>query len=196
MSTNSEGWTDERVGTLKELWLAGVSASGIADRLGGVSRNAVIGKVHRLGLPHRITVHRWSGQRRRPAPPRKPVPWRDPAALARRKAVFERAEEHQQVQAGPDLFIPPAERKHLIDLEKHDCRWAYGTGTSDDPYYFCGKPKVLGSSWCEFHNKRGTIPVMSRGSNLRNIGRPLHVVGAAPGIDTRMLPEFDEMERA
>src|SRR5216110_3212346 len=47
------GWTDERVETLKKLWLDGLSASQIAKHLGGVTRNAVIGKVHRLGLSGR-----------------------------------------------------------------------------------------------------------------------------------------------
>ena len=49
------GWTDERVETLKRLWLDGLSASQIAKQLGGVTRNAVIGKVHRLGLSGRAT---------------------------------------------------------------------------------------------------------------------------------------------
>src|ERR1700759_4674987 len=47
------GWDDERVATLKKLWLEGLSASQIAKQLGGVTRNAVIGKVHRLGLSGR-----------------------------------------------------------------------------------------------------------------------------------------------
>ena len=49
------GWTDERVEILKKLWLEGLSASQIAKQLGGVTRNAVIGKVHRLGLSGRAT---------------------------------------------------------------------------------------------------------------------------------------------
>src|SRR5476649_1045832 len=49
------GWTDERVESLKRLWLDGLSASQIAKQLGGVTRNAVIGKVHRLGLSGRAT---------------------------------------------------------------------------------------------------------------------------------------------
>ncbi|MEO8927828.1 MAG: GcrA family cell cycle regulator, partial [Caulobacteraceae bacterium] len=49
------GWTDERVEILKKLWLDGHSASQIAKQLGGVTRNAVIGKVHRLGLSGRAT---------------------------------------------------------------------------------------------------------------------------------------------
>ena len=47
-------WTDERVETLKSMWTEGKSASQIAKELGGVTRNAVIGKVHRLGLSNRV----------------------------------------------------------------------------------------------------------------------------------------------
>ena len=51
-------WTDERIATLKKMWEGGSTASQIADELGGVSRNAVIGKVHRLGLAGRATPAR------------------------------------------------------------------------------------------------------------------------------------------
>ena len=51
-------WNDERVELLKKLWAEGLSASQIAGRLGGVTRNAVIGKVHRLGLSGRATTSR------------------------------------------------------------------------------------------------------------------------------------------
>ena len=75
------GWTEDRVGALKKLWLEGQSASQIAKQLGGgVTRNAVIGKVHRLGLSGRAASKRRPPVRRRrrfrprcptcPAPPR------------------------------------------------------------------------------------------------------------------------------
>ena len=51
-------WSDERTATLQKLWAEGLSASQIAKQLGGVSRNAVIGKVHRMGLPYRATSSR------------------------------------------------------------------------------------------------------------------------------------------
>jgi len=60
-------WTDERVTTLKKLWLDGLSASQIAKQLGGVTRNAVIGKVHRLGLSGRAPPR---NRRDRPSRPR------------------------------------------------------------------------------------------------------------------------------
>ena len=63
-------WTDERVEKLKKLWSEGLSASQIAAQLGGVSRNAVIGKVHRLALPGRAKAG--GGQRQRRAPNARP----------------------------------------------------------------------------------------------------------------------------
>src|SRR4051794_16711890 len=78
------GWTEERVGLLKKLWLEGLSASQIAKQLGGVTRNAVIGKVHRLGLSGRATP----SQPPRPAfkTPRPPRPATSPSLAPRRIA--------------------------------------------------------------------------------------------------------------
>src|ERR1700753_1247832 len=70
------GWTDERVDLLKKLWLDGLSASQIAKQLGGVTRNAVIGKVHRLGLAGRAAPSQPSRpvfKARRPARPAAPA---------------------------------------------------------------------------------------------------------------------------
>ena len=64
------GWTDERVANLKKLWLDGLSASQIAKQLGGVTRNAVIGKVHRLGLSGRAAPSQPSRPAFRAARPR------------------------------------------------------------------------------------------------------------------------------
>src|SRR5215472_15870446 len=64
------GWTDERVEVLKKLWLEGLSASQIAKQLGGVTRNAVIGKVHRLGLSGRAAPSQPSRPVYRPQRPR------------------------------------------------------------------------------------------------------------------------------
>ena len=70
-------WTDERVETLKKMWGEGQSASQIAKELGGVTRNAVIGKVHRLGLSNR------AGASSSPAPERKAAKADTPAPAAK-----------------------------------------------------------------------------------------------------------------
>src|ERR1700742_2839647 len=79
------GWTDERVELLKKLWLDGLSASQIAKQLGGVTRNAVIGKVHRLGLSGRATP----SQPQRPIfkAPRTPRPAVAASPVAPRRAL-------------------------------------------------------------------------------------------------------------
>ncbi len=67
-------WTDERIDQLKGMWEKGLTASQIADELGGVSRNAVIGKAHRLGLQSRPSpVKATEAAPKKPVPPRKPV---------------------------------------------------------------------------------------------------------------------------
>ncbi len=68
-------WTDERVELLKKMWTEGQSASQIAKELGGVTRNAVIGKVHRLGLSNRV-----EGAAAAPAPAAAPAAVSKPAA--------------------------------------------------------------------------------------------------------------------
>src|SRR3954469_12301115 len=85
------GWTDERVETLKKLWLEGHSASQIAKQLGGVTRNAVIGKVHRLGLSGRATPSQ--PQRTTFKAPRTPRP-AIAAAPAPRRAIEQAQPSH------------------------------------------------------------------------------------------------------
>jgi GcrA cell cycle regulator len=90
-------WTDERVETLKKMWGEGQSASQIAKELGGVTRNAVIGKVHRLGLSNRV-----GGAASTPAPQAKPTP----EAEARPAPKPVRKDEPRAAPSEPD--IPPA----------------------------------------------------------------------------------------
>jgi GcrA cell cycle regulator len=71
-------WTDERIERLKKMWHDGATASQIADELGGVSRNAVIGKAHRLGLEQRPSPVKPGEEKER-----KPTPAPAPAATAR-----------------------------------------------------------------------------------------------------------------
>ena len=96
------GWTDERVEILKKLWLDGLSASQIAKQLGGVTRNAVIGKVHRLGLSGRAAPSHPS----RPAfkAPRPPRPMTMPAP--RPRAAEPRAHHAPAVRPQPFVELP------------------------------------------------------------------------------------------
>ncbi|MCX9148688.1 GcrA family cell cycle regulator, partial [Erythrobacter sp. WG] len=67
-------WTDERIATLRKMWEGGATASEIASELGGVSRNAVIGKAHRLGLKARPSPVKANEKKKTAAPVRKPAP--------------------------------------------------------------------------------------------------------------------------
>ncbi len=90
-------WTDERIGTLKKMWEGGATASEIATELGGVSRNAVIGKAHRLGLKARPSPVKANEKKKVAAPVKKPAapspaPARAPEAAERSTAPVEAPE--------------------------------------------------------------------------------------------------------
>ncbi|MGC4251284.1 MAG: GcrA family cell cycle regulator, partial [Sphingobium sp.] len=80
-------WTDERIDQLKSMWEKGLTASQIAEELGGVSRNAVIGKAHRLGLQSRPSPVKANEAPKKAAAPRKAAPAAAPAPEAPRAAA-------------------------------------------------------------------------------------------------------------
>src|SRR5262249_34273968 len=117
------GWTDERVELLKKLWADGLSASQIAAELGGVTRNAVIGKVHRRGLSRRAKST--SSRAPRPRKPRSPGHMmRVPRPLMRGNTAL--AYDYD-VEPEPELIeIPVEQRKTLLQLTEKTCRWPVG----------------------------------------------------------------------
>lgn len=130
-------WDDARIEGLKRLWSEGYSCSQIAGQLGGgLTRNAVIGKATRIGLPPRKVVHR--------APVRhSSKPWRPRHKSILRidpRIAFDATLEPEAV-APPPEFIGIA----LLDLEDHHCRFPRGEGAG---ILFCGQPVVHGESWC------------------------------------------------
>src|SRR3990167_3504199 len=155
-------WTDERVELLKKLWAEGLSASQIAGRLGSVTRNAVIGKVHRLGLSGRATTSRMKSHRPRPRMASKRMakarfsPLGNPAF----RALYQEQAEvyHPPVE---ELAIPLNERKTIQTLSECSCRWPIGDPQLSD-FHFCGKNKVPGLPYCEFHARRAFQPPQTR----------------------------------
>ena len=147
------GWTDERVETLKRLWLDGLSASQIAKQLGGVTRNAVIGKVHRLGLSGRAAPSQPSRQvLRTPRPPR-------PATHhhhAPRRTVEPRA------LPVPQAVIYPEEpgSATVLTLGAHMCKWPIGDPSSDN-FTFCGRRSSDGP-YCHDHAQVAYQPVQTK----------------------------------
>ncbi len=138
------GWTDERVETLKKLWLDGLSASQIAKQLGGVTRNAVIGKVHRLGLSGRATP----SQPQRPTfkAPRAPRP-AIAAAPAPRRTIEAALPSHLPA---PALIAEEPGTATVLTLGAHMCKWPIGDPSSDS-FTFCGRRSEREGPYCGEH---------------------------------------------
>ena len=163
-------WSDERVELLKKLWAEGLSASQIATRLGSVTRNAVIGKVHRLNLAGRATKSRVKTIRPRvKAQPgggaiAKRATQRPRVAQNGNPAFRQLLEAEPFVPSAEELDIPLAERKSILTLVECSCRWPIGDPQSPD-FHFCGKNKVTGLPYCDFHARRAFQPPQLRRRN-------------------------------
>lgn len=152
-------WDEERTARLRELWMSGLSASECAAQLGGVSRSAVIGKVHRLGMFRTRSTHRTqaikAGMQRRSLSGIKP---------SRRNMVDKGKLTVKAILAAIDKAEPPASEatdvaktgleplvKHVLDLESNHCRWIEGQPTTG----WCGRQVAgPGVSWCATHARR------------------------------------------
>jgi GcrA cell cycle regulator len=162
-------WTDERVELLKKLWNDGLSASQIAAELGGINRNAVLGKVRRLGLPGRAKspVSPVARQRKprtaamllrvaRPA-------LRGNTALARLPAYEVEYEPDPQITAE---IVPIGQRCTLLELSESRCRWPIGDpGTHD--FFFCGGNTADGLPYCTHHARIAYQPLGERRRDKR-----------------------------
>jgi GcrA cell cycle regulator len=157
-------WTDDRIEKLKSLWAEGLSASQIANALGEVTRNAVIGKIHRLGLSGRvkgaIAPARPDRQRHEPEarPARAALAAPQPAlrrALAIGNAVLksEPEEDVAPVPVGEAAVIALHGGVSFADLGPCMCRWPQGD-PSDGNFRFCGRPAQPGQPYCSEHAGR------------------------------------------
>ncbi len=155
-------WTDDRVDLLKKLWAEGLSASQIAGRLGSVTRNAVIGKVHRLGLSGRATTSRMKSHRPRQRMASKRLAKSRYATIGNPalRALYN-AETNVYLPPTEELVIPVAERKSIQTLTEVTCRWPIGDPQHTE-FHFCGKNKVPGLPYCEFHARRAFQPPQTR----------------------------------
>ena len=159
-------WTEDRVGALKKLWLEGQSASQIAKTLGGgVTRNAVIGKVHRLGLsgraapsqPARTTFR--AATRPRPAAPAAPV--QAPSAPRRIEAVAPRpVMVAQPVAPAPAPELPGTAT--VMTLGAHMCKWPIGDPSSRE-FSFCGR-RATENVYCGEHARVADQPQVRKGA--------------------------------
>ena len=148
------GWTDERVELLKKLWLEGLSASQIAKQLGGVTRNAVIGKVHRLGLSGRAAP----SQPARPAF-KAPRPPRPAAAPAQRRV--ESHHHHAPAPPAPVFYVEEPGSATVLTLGAHMCKWPIGD-PSADTFTFCGRRNDGEGPYCVHHARVAYQPQQQR----------------------------------
>ena len=131
-------WTEEKVAKLKELWGKGNTASQIAEIIGGISRNAVIGKAHRLNLSSKIKTR-----------------------TATSNQNFENSfnEKNQKNRRGrkskfKSLIIEkdfePENPKQLEELDENSCKWPIGH-PNEKSFYFCGRSSLKDFSYCKLH---------------------------------------------
>jgi GcrA cell cycle regulator len=155
-------WTDERVELLKKLWSDGLSASQIAAQMGGVTRNAVIGKVHRLCL---------SGRAR----PTSSVPrvrkMRGPSM--HRPRTFVNGNTVMKTHAQPaarrlpqpvpieDIVVPISLNISLLALTDAMCKWPIGDPGADQ-FHFCGHKNWNSLPYCEYHSRLAYQPAERR----------------------------------
>ena len=157
-------WNDERVELLKKLWTDGLSASQIAAELGGITRNAVIGKVHRLGLSGRAKAPSTSVPR-----PRKPRPSSHVMRVARpatrgNTALAPLHGYDLDAEPEPDLvenIIPIGQRCTLLELNEGKCRWPIGDPGSTE-FFFCGGKPLTGLPYCGYHSRVAYQPANVR----------------------------------
>jgi GcrA cell cycle regulator len=149
------GWTDERVELLKKLWADGLSASQIAAEMGGITRNAVISKVHRLGLSGRAKSPSSASPRPRKARSsghllRTPRPsLRSDAETANGHDV--EPEPESEPESESELIeIPVEQRKTLLQLDEKTCRWPVGD-PGDGDFFFCGGETARDLPYCVHH---------------------------------------------
>jgi GcrA cell cycle regulator len=140
------GWTEERVATLTKLWADGLSCSLIASQLGGVTRNAVIGKVTRLGLPARTTK---TDRRARGT--------RHHSYGARLRRVFDTVLPPEELKAPDHLGLTFAQLHNNFS----QCRYIHGDVKQGNATY-CGQPTVEGTSWCACHRSLVWVPPAQR----------------------------------
>ena len=131
-------WTDEKVSKLKELWGKGNTASQIAEIIGGISRNAVIGKAHRLNLSAKIKTR---------------------AATSSKN--FDNSKEENNIKSKRgrksrfksliiDKDFEPENPKQLEELDENSCKWPIGHPDEKD-FYFCGRTSLKDFSYCKLH---------------------------------------------
>lgn len=164
-------WTDERVDLLRKLWSEGLSASQIAAQLGGVSRNAVIGKVHRLKLSSRgrttaapvrqkKAAAAASGMKSTVRTAHRPMTTSIGATALQAQFDAEPVARHV-VRPVENVVIPISRRLQLIQLNEKTCKWPNGDPLQED-FSFCGNDPAETGPYCTYHSRIAFQPASER----------------------------------
>jgi GcrA cell cycle regulator len=131
-------WTEEKVSKLKELWGKGNTASQIAEIIGGISRNAVIGKAHRLNLSAKIKTRTATSNKNFDSN----VEINNPQLKRGRKSRFKSLIIEKDFE--------PENPKQLEELDESSCKWPIGH-PDEKNFYFCGRSSLKDFSYCKLH---------------------------------------------
>ena len=132
-------WNEEKVSKLKELWGKGSTASQIAEIIGGISRNAVIGKAHRLNLSYKIKTSNSSSSQNLQNTQHKENNLKEKRG---RKSRFKSLIIEKDFE--------PENPKKLEELDESSCKWPVGH-PEEESFYFCGRSSLKDFSYCKLH---------------------------------------------
>jgi len=171
----SIGWSDERVEWLKRLWADGATCSEIANEMGGgLTRNGVIGKVTRLGLPRRgkagvggRPVRTQAAPKSAPRPIFKKTVMTPVQVKTKTGTSFHRmVEKVVTAQEMPDLELiaapDPSLHVSIMDLRQHHCRWPIGDPGNIETFRYCGADSDLEDAYCKHHARIAYVPAAAR----------------------------------